>query len=53
MTNTGDFEERVRRSIQESIAVKELILRNTEIVSVIAKVSALLVDAFRKRQQGR
>jgi D-sedoheptulose 7-phosphate isomerase len=48
MTNTSDFEHRVGRSIQASIAVKELLLRNTEIVSIVAKVSELLIDAFRR-----
>ena len=36
------------RSIQASIAVKELLLRNAEIISIVAKVSELLVDAFDK-----
>src|SRR5256712_8943058 len=40
----GDFEQRVSASIRASIAVKELLLRNAEVVSVIAKVSELLVD---------
>ena len=43
-----DLERRVRLSIQASIAVKELLLRNTEVVSVIAKVSERLVDTFDK-----
>ena len=46
MRDSGDFEQRVKRSIQASIAVKELLLGNTEVVSNIAKVSALLVDSF-------
>ncbi len=46
MRNSGDFEQRVKRSIQASIAVKELLLGNAEVVSNIAKVSALLVDSF-------
>ena len=48
MTNTNNFEHRVSRSIQASIAVKELLLRSPEVVSVVAKVSELLVDAFRE-----
>jgi D-sedoheptulose 7-phosphate isomerase len=48
MTNTSDFELRVGRSIRASIVVKELLLQNTEIVSIVAKVSELLIDAFRK-----
>lgn len=48
MTNSSDFEQRVGRSIQASIAVKELLLQNVEIVSTVAKVSELLIDVFRK-----
>jgi len=44
MRDMGDFEQRVSASIRASIAVKELLLRNTEVVSVIAKVSELLVE---------
>jgi len=49
MTRTRDFEDRVSRSIQASIAVKELLLSSSEVVSDVAKVSELLVDAL---QQG-
>jgi D-sedoheptulose 7-phosphate isomerase len=48
MRDTGDFEQRVGRSIQASIAVNELLLRNTEVVSIIAKVSERLVDTITK-----
>ena len=48
MTNTGDFEERASRSIRASIAVTELLLRDRKVLSVIAKVSKLLVDAFQR-----
>jgi len=48
MRDTGDFEQRVNASIQASIAVKELMLRNAEVAPVIAKVSALLVDTLDK-----
>ena len=48
MTNTNDFEQRVSCSIQASIAVKELLLQHVEIVSTVAKVSELLIDAFRR-----
>src|SRR5580658_6049034 len=47
MTNTSDFEQRVGGSIRASIAVKELLLQKTEIVSLVAKVSELMIDAFR------
>jgi D-sedoheptulose 7-phosphate isomerase len=48
MTNTSDFEQRVGQSIRASIAVKELLLQDGEIISIIAKVSEILIDAFRK-----
>src|ERR1700690_4347290 len=48
MSGVGDFERRVRVSIQASIAVKQLLLKNKEVVSVVAKVSELLVGALRK-----
>jgi D-sedoheptulose 7-phosphate isomerase len=48
MKDTGDFEQRVSRSIQASIAVKQLLLGNVEVVSIIAKVSELLVDTLKK-----
>jgi D-sedoheptulose 7-phosphate isomerase len=46
MRNTADFEQRVSASIRASIAVKELLLRNAEVVSTIAKVSELLVETL-------
>ena len=48
MNDTLGFIERVRLSIQASIVTKELLLRNAEVVSVIAKVSELLMDVFKK-----
>src|SRR5580693_8308031 len=48
MRNTADFEQRVSASIRASIAVKELLLRNAEVVSLIAKVSELLVETVNK-----
>ena len=48
MRDTGEFEQRVRQSIQASIAVKELLLSNTEAVSIIAEVSERLVDTITK-----
>jgi D-sedoheptulose 7-phosphate isomerase len=48
MTGTDDFEQRVKGSIQASIAVKSLLLGNAEVISNIAKVSALLVDSIDK-----
>jgi D-sedoheptulose 7-phosphate isomerase len=43
---TSDFQNRVSLSIQASISVKELLLRDTEFVSTVAKVSEVLVEAF-------
>jgi D-sedoheptulose 7-phosphate isomerase len=47
---TCEFETHVTGSIRASIAVKELLLRNSDVVSAIARISELLVDAF---QRGR
>ncbi len=46
MTDSSNFEQRIRRSIQESIAVKNLLLGSADIISTIAEVSARLVDSF-------
>src|ERR1700685_1654592 len=46
MRNSTDFEQRVSASIRASIAVKELLLKNAEVLSATAKVSELLVDAM-------
>jgi D-sedoheptulose 7-phosphate isomerase len=48
MTGTEDFQQRVRRSIEASIAVKQNLLDDAEIVTGMAKVVDVLVDAFRK-----
>jgi D-sedoheptulose 7-phosphate isomerase len=48
MTNTADFENRVRLAIQASIDVKEILLKKTEVLSVVAKVSELLVETFER-----
>jgi D-sedoheptulose 7-phosphate isomerase len=48
MKDIGNFEQRVRRSIQASIAVKQLLLGNAEIISMTAQVSERLVDTFSK-----
>jgi D-sedoheptulose 7-phosphate isomerase len=46
MRRTNDFEARVTSSIEASIAVKERLLNNAEVVSSVAKVSEILIDAF-------
>jgi D-sedoheptulose 7-phosphate isomerase len=43
----GDFEQRVRRSIEASIAVKQLLLGSTEVVSGMARVSAILIEVLK------
>src|ERR1700692_607040 len=48
MTENRTFEQRVKRSIKESIAVKNLLLGNADIVSTIAEVSSGLGDSFDK-----
>jgi D-sedoheptulose 7-phosphate isomerase len=46
MSNSGDFEQRIRQSIQASIAVKERLLGDGELVLALAKVSGILVEAL-------
>ena len=48
MTQSGDFEQRVRRSIEASICVKRLLLNSFEVVSGMARVTEILIDAFKK-----
>jgi D-sedoheptulose 7-phosphate isomerase len=48
MTQSGDFEQRVRRSIEASIGVKRLLLNSSEVVSGTAKVTEILIEAFKK-----
>jgi D-sedoheptulose 7-phosphate isomerase len=48
MTESTNFEVRVRRSIEASIEVKQLLLQDAEMVSGMARVSQVLVEAFRK-----
>jgi D-sedoheptulose 7-phosphate isomerase len=45
--HNGDFEQRVRRSIEASIAVKQLLLGTAEVVSVMARVSEILIGALK------
>jgi len=44
----GDLEQRVRRSIEASIGVKQLLLGSAEVVSGIARVSEILIGALKK-----
>jgi len=48
MTDSSDFEQRVRRSIEASIAVKQQLLRSVETVSAMAKISEILIAALQK-----
>ena len=48
MKQTNDFVHRVGKLIEASIATKQELLRSTESLSTIAKVSELLVNAFRQ-----
>lgn len=48
MKPTGDFEQRVSRSIEASIATKERLLGSDEVVSIIARVSEIMVEALEK-----
>lgn len=51
MRKPDDFERRVTRSIEASIAVKQSLLGSTEVVSTIAKVSEILIDALDQRNK--
>src|SRR5437660_10975752 len=51
MSSTGDLTSRVSCLIRASIAVKEILVQYPELVSIIAKVSELLIDAFRGKKQ--
>lgn len=48
MKQANGFEHHVRNLIEASIATKQSLLKNTELVSTIAKVSELLADALRR-----
>jgi D-sedoheptulose 7-phosphate isomerase len=48
MMQSTNFEQRVRRSIEASIAVKQLLLGSAEVVSAMAEVSEILIEALKK-----
>jgi D-sedoheptulose 7-phosphate isomerase len=50
MRNSEEFERQVSDSIAASIAVKQRLLDNREVIETVARVSEILVDAF---DQGR
>lgn len=47
MNQTADFERRVANSIAASIAVKQNLLRDSALVSLIARVSQILLNALK------
>ena len=50
MNDTSDFERRVSSLIEASIATKQSMLNNRELISTAAKVSAILVHALEARE---
>src|SRR5450631_998047 len=46
MKPTSDFEQSVSKSIAASIAVKQRLLGSADVISMVAKVSEILVDAM-------
>jgi D-sedoheptulose 7-phosphate isomerase len=46
VTNMSDFEQRVSNSIKASIATKQQLLSDKELIGTIAKVSEMLVKTF-------
>ena len=51
MTESANFTSSVSRTIQASIAVKELLLKDAELISAISNVSELLIDAIRRKNK--
>ncbi len=48
MNQINNFQQRVSRLIEASIATKQSLLESTDLVSTVAKVSEILVDALRR-----
>jgi D-sedoheptulose 7-phosphate isomerase len=48
MTQDSDLEQRVRRSIEASMVVKQLLLDSAEVVAGIAHVSEILIEALKR-----
>jgi D-sedoheptulose 7-phosphate isomerase len=48
MIRSPDFEDCVSKSIQESIAAKQRLLGSADVISTVAKVSEILVDALKQ-----
>src|SRR5208337_3889269 len=47
MESAGQFEQRVRQSIEASIAAKEQLLANAKLVATMSSVTEIMIDAFR------
>src|SRR6201997_4431422 len=47
MTHRSDFEQHIKRSIDTAIAVKRTMLASADVVSIIAKVAEVLIEAIR------
>ncbi len=48
MKQTNDFEHRVSKLIEASIATKQTLLRSTDVVLTVAKVGELLIAVFKR-----
>jgi D-sedoheptulose 7-phosphate isomerase len=48
MSNTSDFAQRARQSIETSIAAKQRLLEDAGLISTVAEVSKILVEAMEK-----
>src|ERR1700691_586766 len=47
MQSAAQFEESVRKSIEASIAVKEQLLNDADLIATVSRVTEILVDALR------
>jgi D-sedoheptulose 7-phosphate isomerase len=47
MESEGHFEKQVRKSIEASIAVKELLLGDAKLVATVSNITEIMVSAFR------
>jgi D-sedoheptulose 7-phosphate isomerase len=48
MNQTAEFERRAAKLIEASIAVKQSVLRDTNLISSIARVSEILLSALKR-----
>ena len=48
MTQMSDFELRARQSIEASIAVKQFLLADADVIAGLARVTEILIAAFRR-----